>query len=237
MRDFVGAEAVSDQMEANGSLLVTTDVGAAEARRFFKSFYRLFIKRLIDISAVLVTVPVVLPIVLFLAAVVSIDGHNPFYSQLRVGQNGRVFRMWKLRSMVKDADALLASHLAKDQAMDREWQKHQKLKNDPRITAVGRFLRKSSLDELPQLWNVLSGDMSLVGPRPIMLEQREIYPGKAYYRLRPGITGNWQVSGRNQTSFQDRAKFDADYLRHLSLKSDVVILLKTIPAVVRGTGH
>lgn len=194
-------------------------------------------KRVVDISLVLIALPVVLPIVMFLAAVVFIDGHNPFYSQLRVGQNGRVFRMWKLRSMVKDADGLLASHLAKDQALYLEWQTHQKLKNDPRITAVGRFLRKSSLDELPQLWNVLSGDMSLVGPRPIMLDQQEIYPGKAYYRLRPGITGNWQVSGRNETSFQDRAKFDADYLRQLSFPLDVKIIVRTIPVVVRATGH
>ena len=127
--------------------------------------------------------------------------------------------------MVIDADQRLAAHLAADPALRAEWDETQKLKNDPRITAVGRLLRKTSLDELPQLWNVLKGDMSLVGPRPMMPEQRALYPGRAYYSMRPGLTGPWQVSDRNETSFAGRAEFDAAYARRMSLRTDLVILL------------
>ena len=119
----------------------------------------------------------------------------------------------------------------------REWDQTQKLKYDPRVTALGRFLRKSSLDELPQLWNVFTGDMSLVGPRPMMPNQRDIYPGTAYYDLRPGLTGLWQISDRNNCTFAKRAEFDTEYERCVSLRTDVTILFKTVGAVARGTGY
>jgi lipopolysaccharide/colanic/teichoic acid biosynthesis glycosyltransferase len=145
--------------------------------------------------------------------------------------------MWKLRSMVPDADAKLAAYLDSDASARREWDAYQKLTNDPRITPLGVMLRKSSLDELPQLWNVLKGDMSLVGPRPMMPEQRSMYVGDAYYKLRPGVTGLWQVSDRNATTFARRAEYDTDYERKLSLATDLMVLAATVGVVLRGTGH
>ena len=135
-----------------------------------------------------------------------------------------------------DAESALARHIATDPEARAEWDSTQKLKKDPRITPVGRLIRKTSLDELPQLWNVLKGDMSLVGPRPMMVSQREIYPGIAYYNLRPGITGNWQVSERNESEFRARAVYDTAYDRELNLKTDVNILFKTVGVVLRATG-
>ena len=150
---------------------------------------------------------------------------------------GRSFTLWKLRSMVPDADTRLREHLSADPAARAEWDRTQKLMDDPRITRMGRFIRKCSIDELPQLWNVLRGDMSLVGPRPMMPEQASLYPGISYFALRPGITGTWQVSARNASSFAERARFDSDYYRSVSLGTDLGILLATVRVVVRGTGH
>ena len=176
------------------------------------------------------------PVVLLLALLISRDGHNPFYRQLRVGKNGQVFSMWKLRTMVHDAEQRLESHLARDQRAREEWDEKQKLTNDPRITSIGLLLRKCSLDELPQLWNVLSGDMSIVGPRPMMPEQSALYPGNAYYAMRPGLTGYWQISDRNKSTFAARAKFDNRYFEDVSLTTDVSIVLSTVGVVLRGTG-
>jgi lipopolysaccharide/colanic/teichoic acid biosynthesis glycosyltransferase len=138
--------------------------------------------------------------------------------------------------MVPGAEARLAAHLAADPAARAEWDRSQKLREDPRVTPLGRLLRRSSLDELPQLWNVLAGDMSLVGPRPMMPCQQALYPGEAYYRLRPGLTGPWQVSDRHASAFADRARFDRDYEQALSLATDLRILAATLRAVLRGTG-
>ena len=200
------------------------------------AFYRKAAKRVLDVALVVIGALPVCLMTLMLAALVALDGHSPFYLQQRLGRDGRVFRMWKLRSMVVDADARLEAYLASDPEARKEWNRTQKLRRDPRITPIGRIIRKNSLDELPQLWNVLRGDMSLVGPRPMMVEQRDIYPGTAYYALRPGITGLWQTSVRNESRFAERAGFDADYLRKLSFRTDVVLLLKTIRVVMRGTG-
>jgi lipopolysaccharide/colanic/teichoic acid biosynthesis glycosyltransferase len=193
-------------------------------------------KRLLDVVAVLLALPLVLPLIAVLALIVAADGASPFYVQRRLGRGGRSFRMWKLRTMVPEADQALARHLAHDPAARAEWAVRQKLSNDPRITRVGRLLRKSSLDELPQLLNVLLGDMSLVGPRPMMPHQAPLYPGRAYYALRPGITGPWQVSDRNACSFADRAAFDAEYRQTLSFLGDLRLLSATVRAVLRGTG-
>jgi lipopolysaccharide/colanic/teichoic acid biosynthesis glycosyltransferase len=199
--------------------------------------YRDFFKRFFDIALTVLSAPVVVPAVLLMALLVSLDGGNPFYSQLRVGKDGRTFRMWKLRSMVHNADQLLEAYLANDPAARAEWDSTQKLKKDPRITFVGRFLRKSSMDELPQLLNVFNGTMSLVGPRPMMLCQEDSYTGRGYYRLRPGITGLWQVSDRNHGQFIGRVYFDDLYDRTVSLKTDVQVLLQTFAVVLRGTGY
>jgi exopolysaccharide production protein ExoY len=199
--------------------------------------YRNGLKRTIDVALVLCTMPFVLPVLILLALFVSGDGHGPLYRQKRVGRGGRVFTIWKMRTMVPDADRALESCLAACPRAKAEWQETQKLKSDPRITRIGRILRKTSLDELPQLWNVLKGDMSLVGPRPMMPEQQRLYPGEAYYALRPGITGLWQISDRNESSFAARAKFDADYDRRLSAGTDAAILIATVGVVLRGTGY
>ncbi|MEJ5217530.1 sugar transferase [Cognatishimia sp. D5M38] len=199
--------------------------------------YRGLFKRALDIAAVAVLAIPVTIVVLVLAAFVALDGKNPFYFQKRLGRQGRSFKMVKLRSMVANADAILADYLAANPTEAREWNEKQKLMNDPRITKVGHLIRKTSLDELPQLWNVLIGDMSLVGPRPIMVDQKKIYPSDAYYDLRPGITGPWQISSRNESSFVERADFDGDYLNDLSFASDVRIMFKTVGVVVNATGH
>lgn len=199
-------------------------------------YNRLF-KRWFDVTLIVLAAPFVLPIMFALAFLVRRDGGPAFYVQDRVGLDGRAFRLWKLRTMVVDADAALASHLAADPALRAEWDETQKLKADPRITPIGRLLRKASLDELPQLWNVFRGDMSLVGPRPMLPEQRPLYPGRDYYRLRPGLTGPWQVSKRNATSFAGRAEFDTAYARRISLPTDILIMFLTVWVVLRGTGY
>jgi exopolysaccharide production protein ExoY len=199
--------------------------------------YRAYVKRALDIAMVVAAAPFLLPLIAILALLIRRDGGPVFFSQNRIGMGGRPFRLWKLRTMVVDAETRLAAHLDRDPAARAEWNKTQKLKNDPRITTLGRLLRKSSLDELPQLWNVLRGDMSLVGPRPMMPAQRVLYPGRAYYRMRPGLTGFWQISDRNETSFAKRALYDTQYARRMSLVTDVIVLILTVRVVLRGTGY
>jgi exopolysaccharide production protein ExoY len=198
--------------------------------------YRRGAKRLFDLAAVAFAAPVVAPLILGIAIAIALDGGKPFYTQSRVGRGGRIFRMWKLRSMVPDADARMDVHLAAFPEARAEWDRTQKLRHDPRVTRLGSFLRRSSLDELPQLWNVLTGEMSLVGPRPMMPCQRAIYPGTAYYALRPGITGLWQTAGRNRTTFAARADYDATYEAQVTLRGDIGILWRTVAVVLRGTG-
>jgi lipopolysaccharide/colanic/teichoic acid biosynthesis glycosyltransferase len=199
--------------------------------------YRTYAKRLLDVTFVLAASVVVVPLVAVLAAVIWMGGGSPFYTQTRVGRGGRAFRIYKLRTMVPNAEAILAERLRESPALREEWDSTQKLKDDPRITTFGRLLRKSSLDELPQLMNVLRGDMSLVGPRPMLESQVSLYPGSAYYRLRPGLTGFWQISDRNQCDFSDRARFDEAYDRSLSLGTDLKVLASTVGVVLRGTGY
>ena len=210
-------------------MILTSPMGRGPYRRFFK--------RAFDITAIVLAAPAVLPIVVIAAAMVARDGGSPFYTQMRVGKDGKRFRMWKLRSMVRDADERMDEFLASNPDARMEWDSTQKLKADPRITRMGKLLRKSSLDELPQLWNVLVGDMSLVGPRPMMISQQSLYPGQAYYALRPGITGYWQTSGRNRTTFEARAEFDDAYEADLSLLTDMKVLAATVGGVVHGTGY
>ncbi|MCF3972242.1 sugar transferase [Paracoccus sp. EGI L200073] len=198
--------------------------------------YRTLFKRPLDILLVLLAAPLIIPIVFILALLVLREGGMPFYSQARVGRNGKLYRMWKLRSMVVDADQRLSAYLEQNPEAREEWNQTQKLQNDPRVTRFGRLLRRSSLDELPQLWNVLKGDMSLVGPRPMLPEQKSMYDGSGYFELRPGITGFWQTAARNKSSFSARAWYDDRYECDLSLSSDVGILVRTFGVVMRATG-
>lgn len=199
--------------------------------------YRVYAKRIFDLVAVAFLAIPVLLVVAVTALVVALDGKSPFYLQKRVGRGGREFSIIKLRSMVKNADDLLEEYLRQNPDARAEWDEKQKLQHDPRITPIGRFIRKTSLDELPQLWNVLVGHMSLVGPRPMMPSQKAIYPGRAYYEMRPGITGLWQVSERNEASFRQRAFYDNLYHRELSLGADLFVMLKTVFVVLRANGH
>jgi lipopolysaccharide/colanic/teichoic acid biosynthesis glycosyltransferase len=233
------------------SLVETVDISAAPAERvrltrasrtrrgvagsIRPSPYRAFGKRALDIAFVILSAPVVVPLVALIAVVVSLDGASPFYRQSRVGRHGSTFRMLKLRSMVPNAEDALQDVLDGDPTAAREWESHQKLRDDPRVTLIGSLLRRSSLDELPQLWNVLRGDMSLVGPRPIMVNQTDLYGGTAYFSMRPGITGLWQVSARNQ-GFHCRVEFDQAYYENLSLGLDLRTLMRTAVVVLRGTG-
>lgn len=198
--------------------------------------YERFGKRLFDLVFVLlIGLPVSL-VVLGLALIIALDGRNPFYFQRRVGLDGNIFWMVKLRSMVVNSDAALSAYISANPSAKAEWESHQKLTNDPRITRIGRIIRKLSLDELPQFWNVLTGSMSVVGPRPMMISQRELYPGRAYFRMRPGVTGFWQIGDRSRTTFAARAHFDGSYYANMSLRTDVGVIVKTVGVVFRGTG-
>jgi exopolysaccharide production protein ExoY len=193
-------------------------------------------KRLIDIVIAGGTLLLLSPIFLMVAALVRVlMGGEVFYAQKRVGRGGVEFDCYKFRSMVADGDQVLKAHLAANPAARKEWDASRKLKDDPRVTPLGRILRKSSLDELPQLLNILKGDMSCVGPRPVVMSELERYGVHKieYLRVRPGLTGAWQVSGRSQLTYAERVSLDTDYVQHWSLRRDLVILCKTIPAVAK----
>ncbi|WP_370212728.1 sugar transferase [Roseovarius sp.] len=201
-------------------------------------FYLVVGKRLLDILLVLLLAPLALPLILLASLALWIEGGNPFYHQDRLGRHGERFRIYKLRTMVRNADKMLETCLAKDPELRAEWDATQKLKKDPRITRIGALLRKTSLDELPQLWNVLTGEMSLIGPRPMLPEQLPLYGDASYYfALRPGITGSWQVSARNEDLFTQRVGMDQSYAEDLSPWRDMVILFKTVGVVLRRTGY
>nr|WP_284040751.1 sugar transferase [Phaeovulum sp. NW3] len=197
-------------------------------------------QRMLDLLLVLIMVPALVPVIAVLCLLVRLDGGPCLFAQPRVGRDGRLFRCWKLRSMAVDAEDRLRDLCARDPAIAREWQAHQKLRNDPRITRIGAFLRKSSLDELPQIFNILSGDMSFVGPRPFTPDQQPMYEaagGRAYFRMRPGVTGLWQLEGRGTTLFIDRVRYDEAYYRRASLRTDLMLIARTGLAVVKMTGQ
>jgi Undecaprenyl-phosphate galactose phosphotransferase, WbaP/exopolysaccharide biosynthesis polyprenyl glycosylphosphotransferase len=200
---------------------------------------RQWMKRVFDVAVSLILLILLAPLFAALSIIIAGDGGSPIYGHRRVGRNGRSFRCWKFRSMQRNADAILAELLEKDAAVAKQWYSNFKLENDPRITAVGRFLRKTSLDELPQLWNVLIGEMSLVGPRPVVEAELDRYYGEDafYYTLvRPGMTGLWQVSGRSSTSYERRVFLDSWYVRNWTLWTDTVIFFETIPSVLAQRG-
>jgi exopolysaccharide production protein ExoY len=214
----------------------TVSDGWARARR--EPLYRRVLKRCLDVSFVLMALPIVLPVILVLAAVLKVTGNAPFFTQERVGLGGRTFRLWKLRTMVPNAEERLQDYLRTDEAARREWDAYQKLSHDPRITEFGQFLRKSSLDELPQLWNVLIGDMSLVGPRPPIPSEVDKYAWWQRRRIsvKPGLTCLWQVYGRNRVSFKRWVEMDLYYIDNWSLWLDIKLIAHTFRAVMRGTG-
>ncbi|GJD87731.1 hypothetical protein BHAOGJBA_1236 [Methylobacterium hispanicum] len=196
------------------------------------------LKRAFDVAVSSVILVAVMPVMAAVALRVGADGGAPFYAQSRVGRHGRVFRLWKVRSMTVDAEERLRRLLAEDPVARAEWDRERKLRDDPRITGFGRFLRKSAVDEIPQLWNVLKGDMSLVGPRPVVEAELQRYGDEAdaYLLVRPGITGLWQVAGRNDVDYARRVALDAWYVRHWSFWNDLVVLFMTLPALLSRRG-
>jgi Undecaprenyl-phosphate galactose phosphotransferase WbaP len=196
-------------------------------------------KRALDLVGVTVGGVLISPLLLAIAALIKLDSQGPaIYCQQRLGGGDRVFCCLKFRTMCLDAERTLDEHLQKDSGLRAEWERDRKLRRDPRVTRVGRFLRATSLDELPQLWNVLRGEMSLVGPRPIVEAEvpryGEVY--ELYRRVTPGISGFWQINGRSNTSYEERVALDAYYVRNWSVWLDLVILARTVETVLLRRG-
>ncbi|PYE88797.1 sugar transferase [Phyllobacterium leguminum] len=197
------------------------------------------LKRSFDLIGATAGLILLSPLFLLVALLVKFSsGGSVFYGHRRIGRDGNPFYCLKFRTMVQDGDAVLAAHFAANPEARVEWQATRKLQKDPRVTNVGAVLRKLSLDELPQLANVLRGEMSLVGPRPVVKDEIELYgPAAVYYfKSRPGLTGVWQISGRNDVSYDDRIAFDRHYVENWSFQKDIMIILKTIPAVCASRG-
>jgi exopolysaccharide production protein ExoY len=196
-------------------------------------------KRMFDVATASLLLLFLGPLLAIIAILVSLDGGPVIFGHSRIGTNGKLFRVLKFRTMSVDADCRLQELLDRDSLARFEWERTQKLRNDPRITTIGRFLRKSSIDELPQILNVLRGEMSIVGPRPIVQAEAARYGRyiEYYKRARPGITGLWQVNGRNDVSYRTRVALDTLYCRETSnLRTDIKILFLTIPAILFSKG-
>lgn len=208
------------------------------AMRIAKPPKHLLRKRFFDIVFGAALIVFLAPLMLIIAALVKLDGGPVLYGHRRVGANGQSFRCWKFRSMVLNADKVLADVLRSDPEARAQWQRDFKLKSDPRITPIGQFLRTTSLDELPQLLNVMAGDMSLIGPRPIVVEEIERYGDafRHYCSCRPGMTGLWQVSGRNGVDYVRRVNFDEQYATTWSFLLDLVVLCRTVVVVTQRSG-
>lgn len=188
-------------------------------------------KRFFDVTLSLLLVPIAALVALPVALLIAVRGGAPIYGHLRVGRNGRLFRCYKFRTMVAEAEDELQAILERDHAARVEWLERFKLANDPRVTPFGRFLRTTNLDEIPQIWNVLRGEMSWVGPRPVIPDELDKYGTQLgiYLACRPGVTGLWQIRRRDDTTYDERVAMDVDYARHWSIGGDLAILVLTIP--------
>lgn len=196
------------------------------------------LKRTVDCIGSLVLIIIFSPVLAIIALLIRRDGGSSIYKQERIGYGGKTFKCYKFRSMVMNSKQRLEEVLATDPKAREEWENDFKLKNDPRITAIGNFLRKTSLDELPQLFNVLQGDMSLVGPRPVVPDELPRYGAltQKYLSARPGMTGLWQVSGRNDVTYRERVSLDCYYIENWKLHTDFVLMLKTVTVIFHGKG-
>ena len=234
---------VPDLMDAPSLWVVPRDLqgilGLEITKNLLNPFARVF-KRLIDLALVLVAAPLWVPLMSLLYVLIWLeDRKNPLFLQPRIGQGGGTFRTAKFRTMVPNAETVLQQAMKKDPALRKEWETHYKLRKDPRITKVGNFLRKTSLDEIPQLLNVLRGSMSLVGPRPLPAYHHQDLPKRVRFlrdKVQPGITGLWQVSGRSEAGTAGMEKWDPYYVRNWSIWLDIVILVRTFKAVFFARG-
>ena len=197
-------------------------------------FYSTRGKRIFDVVFSLCLLPAILPFITILALIISLNGGAPFFKQTRIGRNGLLFSCYKLRSMVIDAETQLSNILVENQMAAAEWSERQKIGSDPRVTVIGRVLRKTGFDELPQFFNVLRGEMSLVGPRPVLPEELVRYGVFAphYLSLRPGLTGRWQISDRSSISYDERVQMDVRYQKNVTFLGDLWIILRTPVSVL-----
>ncbi len=218
----------------SGPILATGGV----SKRPRSGIYAAFGKRVCDLVFAFALLPILIPVIAILWGLTRLDGGPGFFGHKRVGKDRRQFSCWKIRTMVPDAEAKLKQYLSENPDAMAQWQRDFKLDNDPRITRLGNFLRKTSLDELPQIWNVIRGEMSFVGPRPVVQDELLRYgeSEKYYLSVRPGITGLWQVSGRNDISYADRVRMDRIYASRYSMLQDTKIIAKTATVVLFPTG-
>ncbi len=199
----------------------------------------LTLKRAVDLTLLLVSSPLTIPLTLIVSLLIKVTSPGPiFYGHTRVGKNGRQFKCWKFRSMVIDADKQLAKILAENPEMRAQWEKDQKFENDPRVTKIGKILRKTSIDEIPQFFNILTGEMSFIGPRPVTRPELEKYGKKTDFILSvtPGLSGMWQISGRSDTGYEERINLDSYYIQNWSVWLDIWIIIKTVYVVLKGKG-
>jgi undecaprenyl-phosphate galactose phosphotransferase len=222
------------------SYLFNEELFLIDIKNNLKNPINRLIKRCFDIVLSIFLMPVLLPVILVLAVMIKLDSKGPaFFRQERLGKGGKMFKVMKFRSMYMDNARILQEYLAKNPEVAEEWEKYKKIRGeDPRVTVVGRFLRKTSMDELPQAFNVIKGEMSFIGPRPFLLNEME-YLSDCYDEItmvNPGITGLWQVSGRSDIAFADRIKLDLWYIKNWSIWLDIIILVKTVSVVLKGKG-
>ena len=240
------AEATADEVSMHDFMATSDATGTyrnASARLHRSLPYSLFryqfIKRSLDILLVILAIPLLLPVLLVVGLIVKLTSPGPvFFSHRRICRDGAFFSMWKFRTMCVNSSDVLEQYLSKHPKARTEWSMSHKLRHDPRITPVGLLLRRFSLDELPQVWNVLRGDMSLVGPRPIVAAEVEKYADcfEFYCRVKPGVTGLWQVSGRSKLSYDERVALDREYVLRWSLLADMKILVSTFKSVANRDG-
>jgi Undecaprenyl-phosphate galactose phosphotransferase WbaP len=239
---FARIVVVADPFGASGADVIAHQlpgVLALELRKNLLSRSSLAVKRGLDLLFLAASLIVTLPLAALIALAILFESGRPIiFGHPRIGRGGRPFKAWKFRSMVGDAEAVLRRAVEAAPALQQEWETQHKLRVDPRLTRVGRLLRRTSLDELPQLWNILRGQMSLVGPRPIVAEEISRY-GSAfslYNQVPPGLTGLWQVSGRSDTTYAERVRLDVHYVRSWSVWMDLIILARTVWVVATGSG-
>jgi exopolysaccharide production protein ExoY len=225
--------------KAQNLTLLTHGTSDSESRPFGEFFYRDFFKRIFDLVLCILFLPITLPVLLALMVLIKLDSRGPaIFKSERIGRHGNKFQIFKLRTMCLNADERLEELLKDNDNLRVEWEMDHKLKNDPRITRLGRVVRALSFDELPQIFNVLKGEMSFVGPRPIVEAEIAKYGNRfaEYKSIRPGITGMWQINGRNDISYAKRVAMDARYAKLADLKLDLKILVKTVPAALSKKG-